>query len=209
MDAKFILNVLKDSLDPLKFAFFDELRIGGGFGKDSEQRFDAWSICYYPSKRNVTTCYEIKISKSDFLHEIKNPKKRRAGLRLSNEFYFVTPEDLLKITDIPVECGLKEVTESGKIKTIIPAPFRDIEPPTWLFLSSVCRRNLKISEGYSIEDQENHLRKLKSDIITKLQLMHTEWNNKRNELITREINKALDYVMNIELTEYLTSKDKS
>lgn len=36
-------------------------------------------------------CYEVKISRADFLSELKQPIKRRIGLRYSNEFYFVTP----------------------------------------------------------------------------------------------------------------------
>ena len=36
-------------------------------------------------------CYEVKTSRADFLSELKQPLKRRIGMRYSNEFYFVTP----------------------------------------------------------------------------------------------------------------------
>jgi hypothetical protein len=53
-------------------------------------------------------CYEVKTSRADYLCEIKQPLKRRIGLRYSNEFYFVTPAGLLSLSEIPVECGLIE-----------------------------------------------------------------------------------------------------
>jgi hypothetical protein len=206
MDSKFILSVLKSIHDPQKYAFFEELRIGGGFGKDSEQRFDAWSICYYPSKRNVTTCFEIKISKSDFMHEIKNPKKRRAGLRLANEFYFVTPEDLLKVTDIPVECGLIEITQSGKAKTVIKAPFRDIEPPTWLFIASICRRHLSLGENIDESFWENKLKDLKLEILKEINLVAFEWENKQNQIVKEVIAKLYEKIYNIDLQKMINKK---
>lgn len=137
--SDYILDQLEKGYPPNEYAFFRELRIGTGYGKDSESRLDAYSIHYMKGKRNVTTCFEIKISKSDFLHEIKKPKKRRPGLRLSHQFYFVTPENLVKIEEVPVECGLIFVTESGELKTIIKAPYRE-SMPTWQFMATVCRR---------------------------------------------------------------------
>lgn len=122
-----------------EWAFFVELRVGTGYGKDSQQSFDAYAIHYMKGKRNVTRCYEIKVSRSDFFSEIKKPLKRRAGLRLSHEFYFVTPKGLVKIEEVPAECGLIEVEENGKIEVTIEAPYREALP-TWQFLATISRR---------------------------------------------------------------------
>jgi len=140
LDSNKVLEVLRNKHNPDEFAFFSELRIGGGYGKDSEQRFDAWAINYRPSKQNKTICYEIKVSRSDFFNEIKKPFKRRAGLRLANEFYFVVPAGMLKVEEIPPECGLMEVHPEGYITTVIHAPFRNVLPPTFNFLATICRR---------------------------------------------------------------------
>lgn len=205
MNGSFIINALKNKYPEKDYGFFVELRIGGGFSKDSEQRFDAWSISYFPSKRNVTTCFEVKISKSDFMHEIKNPKKRRAGLRLANEFYFVTPEGLLEITDIPPECGLLEVTEGGLIRTTIHAPFRDIEPPTWLFLSSICRRT--IAEEYVREANQAYWSNLtlifKQKVMQILNRSSFEWKHKGNEVTEKAIDKVALEVVDINIQDLI------
>lgn len=138
--SEFIIQKLANKHSPDEWAFFGELRIGTGFAKDNKQRLDAWAIHYHSSKRHVTRAIEIKISRSDFFNEVKKPTKRRAGLRLANEFIFVVPKDLLKIEEVPPECGLWEVTEDGSIIETIVAPFRDVMPPTWSFMASFCRR---------------------------------------------------------------------
>jgi hypothetical protein len=135
-----IVQILDRHHDPKECCFFDELRIGTSQGKDSEQRLDGWSVHYFKSKRNVTRSYEIKVSRSDFKSEISKPLKRRPALRLANEMYFVAPQYLLEAREIPPECGLLEVTTEGDIKTTLPAPFRDVMPPTWLFVAAITRR---------------------------------------------------------------------
>lgn len=121
-----------------QFVFFPHLRTGTGFSKDCEQELDAWAMQLWGEKHRIT--FEVKISRSDFQVEIKKPIKRRIGLMVSNEFYFVTPKGMLKPTEIPIECGLKELWEDGRIHTIVAAPYRDTPPPTWRFLGAVCRR---------------------------------------------------------------------
>lgn len=125
--------------------FFDELKVGTGNGRDAQQAIDAWVLNTYPSQGYHTTGYEIKVSRSDFLREIKNPLKRRQALLVSKEFYFIAPEGLIKPHEIPIECGLKEIywhAELQKliIKTTVRAPERDISPPSWRFLASIARR---------------------------------------------------------------------
>lgn len=174
-----VLNNLELFHDPREWAFFRELRIGTGFSDDSAQRLDAYAIHYHPSKRNVTRTYELKVSRSDFKKELDDPLKRRAGVRLSHEFYFVTPKGLCTVEEIPVECGLMEVHEDGSVNTVIRAPFRDVEPPTWLFLASVCRRfdKPRLAE-YMAYLEENKKLKLYGDISIRVAKEHIEnWRN--------------------------------
>ena len=107
-------------------------------------------------------CYEVKTSRGDFLSELKRPLKRRIGVRYSNEFYFVTPADLVRIAEIPPECGLIEAGYAtfAEWKELIrrhagffnydpetraycmitvPAPWRDTPRPTWQLVASMLR----------------------------------------------------------------------
>ncbi len=107
-------RALLDTLERLVHAsktewmFLRELRVGTGFRNRSSQRVDAFALNCLPHLSMKRVCYEVKVSRADYLSELKHPLKRRMGLRYSNEFYFVTPPELLTPDEIPVECGLME-----------------------------------------------------------------------------------------------------
>ena len=165
MDVPRILTILETALhsNASEWMFLRELRAGTGRGKHSLQRLDAFALNCYPHRGMKRICYEIKMSRADFRNELKNPLKRRIGMRFSNEFYFVTPAGLLKPEEIPADSGLIEVGASADPedwkKTLkkqagffhfnaetrdycvltVPAPWRETPGPTWELLASMMR----------------------------------------------------------------------
>ena len=142
--------------------FFRELRVGTGRQNGGAQRLDAFALNTLPHMTMKRVCYEVKTSRADFLSELKHPLKRRIGMRYSNEFYFVTPVELVAVAEIPPECGLVEAgfATFEKWKTLIgrhagffnydpetsaycmitvPAPWRDTPGPTWQLLAAMLR----------------------------------------------------------------------
>jgi hypothetical protein len=111
-------------------------------------------------------CYEVKTSRADFLCEMKQPLKRRIGLRYLNESYFETPAGLLITSEIPIECGLVEVRlftdddrqsvfastdgfihfdvdQHAHCRITVPAPWRETPGPTWQFVAGMLRNQQK------------------------------------------------------------------
>src|SRR5580704_14523880 len=99
MAVSCILRILEAALhaNQSEWMFLKELRVGTGRGKHSMQRLDAFALNCYPHRGMKRICYEVKTSRADFRNELKNPLKRRIGMRFSNEFYFVTPAGLLEL----------------------------------------------------------------------------------------------------------------
>jgi hypothetical protein len=62
------------------------------------------------------TVYEIKISRSDFLNEIKQQKYLRA-MKSCNRFYYLCPPYLILPTELPQNAGLC-FYDNGEIKVI-------------------------------------------------------------------------------------------
>lgn len=155
MTSADIIKALRKRHGNREWAFFPELRVGTGYqtrrlakqGINPEQRLDAFAFNLYPSKKHMRITYEIKVSRSDFLHELKNPMKRKQGLELSNEFYFVTPVGLVKPEEIPTECGLIEVYDNLNSRIKVRAPRRKGTEPSWNFIASIARRVQKDEQG--------------------------------------------------------------
>lgn len=151
--AKQILAVLKklytSETKPERYAIFDEQKIGTGWGKDAARAMDAWVMMLWPSDGFNRIAFEIKVSRSDFKAELKHPEKRRPAMRVSNEFYFITPPGLLKPEEIPLDCGLMEVKKRGgpgpfadqwELDIVVDAPNLDTCPPSWSFVAALARR---------------------------------------------------------------------
>ncbi len=129
-----------------EWVFFEEVRLGTGYGRDVEQRIDAWAMNTWPSKGFLKIAFEIKVYRSDFLREMVDPYKRKPALAVSNQFYFVGPKGLMSKHEMPDECGLMEVLPDGTIRTAKAAPERKSSDPTWSFLASLARRMQEFAE---------------------------------------------------------------
>ena len=133
-----------------RWLYIRELRIGTGWGKDREGRIDAYALKLVGTAA-TRVAYEIKTSRSDYLRELKNPRKRSAARRYAEQFYFATPKGLIAPAELPPDAGLVEVwsDEYGDVqvtRTVI-APVLDTYPPTWTFVASLLRRAGMEGEG--------------------------------------------------------------
>lgn len=147
MIAETIIALLRER-HSIDHVFVEELRGGSGYGGDSERRMDAWAMHHHPSKGNKRIAYEVKVSRGDFLKDIKDPLKHRPALRFSNEFFFVAPEGMIKAKELPLFAGLLEVKQikdgphEGKdyiARPTVSAPWRETVPPNWRFVVSLVR----------------------------------------------------------------------
>lgn len=162
--AATLLDVIESCLHARssEWIFLRELRVGTGFQGSAAQRLDAFALNCLAHNSMKRICYEVKISRADFLSEMKQPLKRRIGLRYSNEFYFVTPPGLLHASEIPVECGLLEaglfpsdrhepvMSRAEPVlhfdgdrrlycRVTLRAPWRETPGPTWQFVAGMLR----------------------------------------------------------------------
>ncbi|HTU47344.1 MAG TPA: hypothetical protein VMF91_19935 [Bryobacteraceae bacterium] len=174
LESTALLDVLEACLHAKssEWIFLRELRVGTGFHGSAAQRLDAFALNCLPHTSMRRVCYEVKMSRADFLCEMKQPLKRRIGLRYSNEFYFVTPPGLLKTAELPIECGLVEVgtftheeraipdAQSGTLvhfepshrtycRVTVPAPWRETPGPTWQFVAGMLRNQQKAFKARS------------------------------------------------------------
>lgn len=151
MNSTQVLDVLNTCYSGDGWVFLRELRMGTGkIGRRRrqprliKQRIDAWAFNTWPSVRNAIS-FEVKISRTDFLAELRKPKKREAARSVSNYFYFVTiPGVVLEEAEIPEGCGWIEVV--GDLVTFRRYASRmDFEQVPMHFFSSIVRRAGRVS----------------------------------------------------------------
>ncbi len=114
MNAKEVKACLQTRHQVPEWCWAEEFSLEPGYYGEG-RRIDALAFNNYPSRGHKIVSYEVKISRADFLAELKEPEKRKSAVALVDEFYFACPKGLVKASEIPEECGLIEcdVTESG------------------------------------------------------------------------------------------------
>ena len=148
------------------------------------QRIDLWVINCFQSKGLLKIAFEIKVSRSDFLHERNNPDKRQPALMLSNQYYFAAPKGLIKPEEIPPECGLVEMQpDKQTLLWTIKAPMRETEEPTWRFVTSILREAKGEFKHNTLESRirgyQHEVRNLKDTVKILREMLNRERENPR------------------------------
>jgi len=118
---------------------FPELRLGSGYADVAQRRIDLFMIS--AEKGNYTTAFEIKVSRGDFLKDIKDVLKQRGTRLYSSNFYYVAPKGMIKPEEVPMWAGLLEYDfEENQFYKRIPAPLQSRNTPSWGLICSLVRR---------------------------------------------------------------------
>jgi hypothetical protein len=83
--------------------------------------------------------YEIKVSRSDWLEELKQPRKREPAMLISNVFYFVAPVGVIHPKEVPEGCGLL-VCDRGHLTVAVRAPLEHRNQPTWELVGEIAKK---------------------------------------------------------------------
>lgn len=149
---------------------FPELRLGSGYSDISQRRIDLFMIS--SEKGNYTTAFEIKVSRADFLKDIKDVLKQRGARLYSSNFYYVAPKGMIKPEEIPMWAGLKEYDfETGKFTTCIPAPLLCRNTPSWGLICSLVRRVNEAVHIQEVNDYRNLARSYEKELIQATRLL--------------------------------------
>lgn len=123
-----------------EWAIAFELADGTGYQRQGRY-MDVFAMGLWPSHKFHRIGYEVKISRADFLRELKDPAKRAWAVELTNEFWYVAPSKVIEPTELPPECGLLLVTgENGRLRTQRAAPQRPAPDLTMPQLAAFVRR---------------------------------------------------------------------
>lgn len=108
-----------------EFAFLTHVRNDGGF--NASRTFDAVAVSLWPSRGYAIDVYEVKVSRSDWLRELKDPAKSEAAWEIGDRFWIVATAGVVDHDELPPGWGLIEayggkVTDEGltgrKLRTV-------------------------------------------------------------------------------------------
>ncbi|MCP4914662.1 MAG: hypothetical protein GY909_16215 [Oligoflexia bacterium] len=127
--------------------------VGNSTGLESTRRADAISFEFWPSNGFLLTGYEIKVSRGDWLNELKAPEKSHAFSRYCNRWYLVAPKGVLMPDELPKGWGYIQASEKA-LRKKIKAPSREVEPIDIGFMASVLRAFIKKYDNPSFLEEK-------------------------------------------------------
>lgn len=101
---------------------------------------DAVAIGIWPSTGHEIIGIEIKVSRSDWLRELKEPAKAQELMRFCTRWYLACPAGLVKSDELPATWGMMTLANGGLMRSVVKAKLLSPEPLTVGFMSA-CLRN--------------------------------------------------------------------
>jgi hypothetical protein len=108
-------------------------------GARATRSADAIAMSLYPSRGLRLHGFEIKVSRSDWLHELKQPDKSVALQRYCDHWWIVTPANIVKEGELPPTWGHLILKGNG-LNCAVKAPMLEREPWQPEFLAALLRR---------------------------------------------------------------------
>lgn len=169
MTAKDILVRIKKKYDLPEWITLTEVVNDDG---SSIRRADAIALNLWASRGYAVHGFEIKVSRSDFLAEMKDITKSEAFSKSCDYWWLAAPKGLVSPTEIPESWGLMEFTALRSCITKYAQKKQDPEPIGRSFLASLIRRAVSIDEqeirskvDAVVKKERERIAKLEMDLI--------------------------------------------
>lgn len=113
-------------------------QVANGTGYAATRHCDALALSLWPSRGIRLHGFEIKVYRSDWLRELKNPAKAETIAKRCHHWWIVAPPKVVEPFELPPTWGLLEL-RGTKLHVVRQAP--DLEPPAidLLFVAAMLR----------------------------------------------------------------------
>lgn len=137
MNSSVIRAALKERFAAPEWALFFE--VANGTGSAIRRYADAVAMNLFPSRGLEVHGVEIKVSRSDWTRELKNPEKAEQIWRFCDRWWVAAPAGIVRDEELPPTWGLLELKD-GALRQKAAAPGLVAEPLSRPFVAALLRR---------------------------------------------------------------------
>lgn len=139
LKAQEVIALLKARYPQPAFAFLEQ--VADGTGANQKRWADAVGMSVWPSRGYEVYGFEVKVSRSDWLAELRNPVKADAVMKYCDRWWLVAGDaSIVQAGELPATWGLM-VIKGGKLCVEVLAP--QLEPVAYdpPFVASLLRNH--------------------------------------------------------------------
>jgi hypothetical protein len=138
MTTEQLMTLLRQKYPKGEFAFFTE--VPNGTGSHASRHADALAMSLWPSRGLYLTGFELKVSRSDWIKELKQPAKAESIAQYCDYWFLVAAsQEIIQTGELPPTWGLMAPV-AGKLKVITQPTKLEPIPLTTKFIAALFRR---------------------------------------------------------------------
>lgn len=138
LNTEQVMAALAARHSPPAWAFLPEVRSGTGYLR-AVRTADAFAMSLWPSRGLELHGFEVKVSRGDWLRELKDPAKAEDLFAFCDRWWLVVgARDIVKPGELPPTWGLM-VPRGEQLIVETEAPKLESQPPDKLLLASILR----------------------------------------------------------------------
>ncbi len=161
MATKSVWEIIRKRYPESQYALLEEVSDAAGFQRSRSA--DYITIGLWPSRGLHVNGIELKSFRSDWLNELKNPKKAENIFQYCDYFWLLTTDDTIaKLEEIPEAWGWLCI-KGEKIYVKKEAPKHDPKPISRSFLSSMFKRAVDKSGYIRREEVQDEIQRSRQE----------------------------------------------
>jgi hypothetical protein len=143
--ASQVADLLRARYAPPAWAFLEQVRNATGYRK-TERYADGLAMSLWPSRGLEVHGFEVKVSRSDVLKELRDPQKSSPIQRYCDRWWLVLgAAALIQPGELPATWGLMVVRGTTQLRAVTEAPQLEAAPLDRGFIASILRN---FEQGY-------------------------------------------------------------
>lgn len=135
-----IYDLLRAKYAAPEWAFMEEVAPATGGGT---RYADGVAMNLWHSRGHAVLGFEVKVSRSDWLRELKQPEKADPVMRYCDHWWVVAERGCVMGGELPINWGLMERHGAG-LRIVTPAPKLEAKPLKREFFASLMRRGFEL-----------------------------------------------------------------
>lgn len=120
------------------WAFVEQAALGTGWSA-KQGWADAMALSLWPSRGLELYGFEVKVSRADWIRELRNPQKSEQLAMRCHRWWIVAAPEVVAVSELPPSWGLIEL-RSGKLHDVRQAERKQAPEPDWAFVAAIFRR---------------------------------------------------------------------
>lgn len=137
MNTSQVRSLMRVKYAAPEWAYLEE--VANGTGGHCGRHCDAMAMSLWPSRGLHLHGFEIKVSRSDWTRERKNPAKAEAIAKHCHFWWVVAPASIVPVAEVPPNWGLIEASDKGGLKVAKTATMLEPVPLDWHFFAAFAR----------------------------------------------------------------------